>query len=223
MVKQFIICLVLFFFTLSINAQIDNKKKSVVIPAIESKNDSLDVAPLTPSKPINNSTIGIIRPSISPNLNSTEKEFSMFPNETFGNPGEFYEKRLKEKSQEIKDQLELGTIGSKTDLFFGNHLTKSKFVFVKYRDYGEIDGDVIRVIINNEILELYATLSGSFKSHKIELKEGTNNIDFLALSEGYLLPNTAHFKVVDDQGFTLASNLWALSVGVKASITVIKE
>ena len=212
------------FLTLSIQAQIDNKKKSIAIPAVESKKDSADVSPLTPSKPIeSDNTIGMNRPKVTPSLDLPTKEFSMFPKEEFGNPGELYTGQLKKQENSIKQEQGLGTKGSKIDLFFGDHRTKSKNIQVMYRDYGLEDGDYVRVSVNDEIIEYRVGLTNVFKGFKIELKMGINKIEFLALNEGYALPNTAHFRIVDEQKKLIATDLWALSTDVKGIINIIRE
>ena len=76
---------------------LDNQKKSISIPAVESKKDSADIRKLLPTKPLNsnNSSINPLNvPKISNNLNLLKKEFSMFPQEEFGNPGELYVKQV---------------------------------------------------------------------------------------------------------------------------------
>ena len=212
------------FLALSVQAQIDSKKKSISIPAVKSEKDSAYISPLTPSKPIkNNNTIGLNRPSVTPSLDLPKKEFSMFPKEKFGNPGELYTNQLKKQENSIKQEQGLGTKGSKIDLFFGNHRTKSKNIQVMYRDYGLEDGDYVRVSVNDEIIEYRVGLSNTFKGFKIELKMGINKIEFLALNEGYALPNTAHFRIVDEQKKLIATDLWALSTNVKGVINIIRE
>ena len=222
--KPYILFLFFMFLTLSVQAQIDSKKKSISIPAVESKKDSADISLLTPSKSIkSDNTIGLNRPSVTPSLDLPQKEFSMFPKEKFGNPGELYTNQLKKQENTIKQEQGLGTKGSKIDLFFGNHRTKSKNIQVMYRDYGLEDGDYVRVSVNNEIIEYRVGLSNVFKGFKIELKMGVNKIEFLALNEGYALPNTAHFRIVGEQKELIATDLWALSTNVKGVINIIRE
>jgi len=222
--KPYILFLFFMFLTLSVQAQIDSKKKSISIPAVESKKDSADISPLTPSKPIKSeNTLGLNRPSVTPSLDLPKKEFSMFPKEKFGNPGELYAGQLKKQENNIKQEQGLGTKGSKIDLFFGDHRTKSKNIQIMYRDYGLEDGDYVRVSVNDEIIEYRVGLSNAFKGFKIELKMGINKIEFLALNEGYALPNTAHFRIVDEQKKLIATDLWALSANVKGVINIIRE
>ncbi|GAA4282129.1 hypothetical protein [Gaetbulibacter aestuarii] len=207
-------------------SQVENQNKSKTIPAVESKKDSSDVIvikPLDLNKKDNSDFNGMNVPSIAPKLEMPKKEFSMLPKEQFGNPGELFEKRFQNKSNAIKRELNLGTKGSKTDQFFGEIKTKSKYVRVMYRDYGEQDGDLIRVYVNDNILEYRVLLANAYGGFEFELKQGQNVFDFLAINEGYLVPNTAQFQIVDDSGNILASDMWALSEGVKATIVITKE
>ena len=57
----------------------------------------------------------------------------------------------------------------------------------------------------------------------IDISEGFNKIDFVALNQGTSGPNTAAFSVFDDSGRLITSNEWNLTTGIKASIVVIKE
>ncbi|PIA77654.1 hypothetical protein BFR04_09460 [Gaetbulibacter sp. 4G1] len=215
----FILC----FFVFTANSQIDSKNKSTSIPAVESKKDSATTNLLLPSKPLNNNTVnGMSVPKANTALNFPKKEFSMF-GEKFGNPGELYVDRLDKKSKDLKTEMGLGAKGSTTDQYFGDFKTKSKFVRVVYRDFGLQDGDYIRVLINDEIYEFRVLLTNSTKGFRLDLKEGFNKIDFLALNEGYSMPNTAEFHVIDDTGNVIAGNKWNLSTGVKATIIVVKE
>ncbi|WP_303317582.1 hypothetical protein Q4Q34_16835 [Flavivirga abyssicola] len=217
---------ILLLFSLSTYAQIDAKKKSIAIPAVKSK-DSVDVKPLLPSKPINKNTAinNINTPRTSVNLNMPKKEFSMFPSEEFGNPGELYDKRLNKSLDHLKlskEELELKN-GSTTDQYFGDFKSKAKFVNVVYRDHGYVDGDVIQVLVNDDVIHARVFLTGGFKGFKLDLQPGFNKIDFLALNQGESGPNTAEFRVVDDQDNLISSNRWNLATGVKATIIVVKE
>ena len=222
--KPYILCIILFLFSLSSYAQIDSKKKSIAIPAVESKKDSSDI---TPSKPIPNSnnTFGMNKPKVSRNLEMPKKDFSMFPQEEFGNPGELYTKQVDKNLENIKltpEEVEQRN-GSSTDQYFGDFKSKAKFVNVVYRDHGYVDGDIIQVRVNDDITHARVFLSGGFKGFKLDLKKGFNKIDFVALNQGESGPNTAEFKVVDDAGILISANRWNLATGVKATIIVVKE
>lgn len=222
--KTYLFFILLLVFSAAMHAQIDNEKKSIAIPAVESENDSLDASPARPATAIKSK--GDFK-GLNPNPNNSfgkmpKKELSMFKEE-FGNPGELYTDRIKKHQNTIKKEEGLGTKGSKVDVFFGNHRTKSKTVRVMYRDYGLEDGDLVRVSVNDEIIVFRVSLSNAFSGFKIELKPGVNKIEFLALNEGYALPNTAHFRIVDENNNIVAADLWALSINVKGTINIIKE
>ena len=208
----------------TVNAQIDSRNNSISIPAIESPKDSLDSKSIVPIKPIENDNVfkGLATPNTTPQFNFPKKEFSMTGGEVFGNPGELYTKQLDKQMANIREEMYLESKGSEVDVYFGEIKTKSDFILVQYRDHGAIDGDLIRVSVNDEIFEYRVYLIESFKGFRLDLREGQNKIDFLALNEGTSMPNTAHFRIIDDQQKVLASDRWSLSTNVKATINVFK-
>jgi hypothetical protein len=218
---------ILFLFSLSAFSQIDNRKKSISIPAVESKKDSADTKKILPSNPLNSKTnINTLNvPKVSTNLNFPKKEFSMFPQEQFGNPGEHYVKQINKNIEDIKltpKEIEQRN-GSTTDQFLGDFKSGAKFVNVVYRDHGYTDGDVIQVLVNDDIIHARVYLTGGYKGFNLDLQKGINKIDFLALNQGESGPNTAEFQVVDDQGNLVSHNQWNLATGVKATIIIVKE
>ena len=175
---QFIYILI-FCFSLSLNAQIDSQKKSIPIPAIESKKDTSNSNILFPSNPQpDNSFGGLNSPKANSEFSLPKKEFSMF-GETFGNPGELFEKKLTKTIKEIKEEMYLGSKGSTTDQYFGDFTTKAQYVYVMYSDYGEQDGDYINISVNDEIINPRIMLTNANQGFKLDLKEGFNKIDFL--------------------------------------------
>ncbi len=217
---------ILFTFVLSTYGQVDTRNRSISIPAVKSKNDSLDARSLLPSKPINNNRINSINtPKVSNRLNMPKKEFSMFPTEEFGNPGELYESRISKSLDNLKlskEEVEAKN-GSSTDQYFGDFKSSAESVNIVYRDHGYEDGDVIQVLVNDDIIQPRVYLTNGFRGFKLDLQKGFNKIDFLALNQGESGPNTAEFQVVDDKGSLVAANRWNLATGVKATIIVVKE
>lgn len=211
--------------SISVHAQIDSQNKSKSIPAIESKKESANAFKLLPSKQDqNNSFNGMTIPKDNSNLNVPKKEFSMF-GETFGNPGELYEKQVDKNLESTKlspEEVEQRN-GSTTDQYFGDFKSDSKFVNVVYRDFGEIDGDLIQVRLNDDVIQSSVYLTGGYRGLKLNLQKGFNKIDFVALNQGESGPNTAEFQVVDDLGNLVSSNRWNLATGVKATIIIVKE
>ncbi|WP_242158248.1 hypothetical protein [Aestuariivivens sediminis] len=211
--------------SVSICAQIDTEKKLKIVPAEESKEDSATILPLTPSKPADDSFSDLAIPKISKSLEVPEKPFSMFPEEEFGNPGELYQKRISKNIDDLtlsKEEIERRN-GSTTDQYLGDFKSNAEFVNVIYRDHGYTDGDIIQVLVNDDIVHARVYLTGGFKGFKLNLLKGFNKIDFLALNQGESGPNTAEFKVIDDQGHIVSHNQWNLATGVKATVIVVKE
>ena len=221
--------LLFFFIMLSLSSfsQIDNTNTSIAIPAIKSDKDSIDTKVLLPAKPLNDkiNLPSYKAPKVSNNLNFPKKEFSMFPQEQFGNPGELYVKQINKNIADIKlspEEIEQRN-GSTTDQFLGDFKSGAKFVNVVYRDHGYTDGDIIQVLVNDDIIHPRVYLTGGYKGFKLDLQKGFNKIDFLALNQGESGPNTAEFQVVDDAGNLVSHNQWNLATGVKATIIIVKE
>ncbi|AUS06715.1 hypothetical protein [Pseudotamlana carrageenivorans] len=220
--KSYILYLFMILFSLSAYSQIDSRKKNFSIPAIEAPKDSIDTKPNTPEiKPEPNFNL----PKPTPNKPFPKKEFSMFSEEEFGDPGELYADKINKSLDDLKlskEEIEFRN-GSTVDQYLGDFKSKAKFVNVIYRDHGYMDGDVIQVRVNDDIVHARVFLSNSFKGFKLDLKPGLNKIDFVALNQGESGPNTAEFRVIDDKGNVITHNQWNLATGVKATVIVVKE
>lgn len=105
----------------------------------------------------------------------------------------------------------------------GSFKTISVKANVKYRDAAFVDGDRIRVYLNDKIIRPEVFLDGEFKGFQITLEKGINKIDFEALNEGFAAPNTAEFQVFDDKGNVISASQWNIGIGYKATIIVTKE
>lgn len=137
-------------------------------------------------------------------------------NETFIDPGKRYLTKLKKEGSISKDTY-LG------DVFLGDKVTFSKNAQILLRDFGQEDGDYVSVLVNDEEVISKLMLKNQFFTLKLPLKEGFNKIEFLALNQGRLYPNTAELRMYDDLGAPLAIYNWNLSTGAKASIILVKE
>lgn len=140
--------------------------------------------------------------------------------EKFANSNEIYAKKLNDKLQRDEIGMTRDRQAFKRDSNLGKFKTFSKFVTISYRDYGEIDQDFIKVLLNGETVKELIFLESDYKTVQIDLKQGNNTIEFLALNTGLSFPNTAEFMVKDEQGAIITSNMWALDAGFKAIITV---
>jgi len=107
--------------------------------------------------------------------------------------------------------------------FLGNINTTSVTSTIMYRDAAFVDGDKVKVYLNDKVIEPEVLLNGDFKSVKINLVKGINKIDIEALNEGFASPNTAEFKVYDDKGQVISSSEWNVGTGYKAVIVLVKE
>ena len=94
---------------------------------------------------------------------------------------------------------------------------------MKYRDAAFVDGDKVRVSLNDKVVKYQVDLIGDYQGFQMDLVKGVNKIDFEALNEGSAGPNTAEFKVFDENGIVIASNQWNLGTGYKGTIILIKE
>ncbi|GEP52228.1 hypothetical protein FNO01nite_29000 [Flavobacterium noncentrifugens] len=107
--------------------------------------------------------------------------------------------------------------------YLGGFKTQSFTATVRYRDAAFVDGDKIKVYLNDQVIEPEVVMDGEFKGFKINLINGINKIDFEALNEGFASPNTAEFQVYDDKGTVIESSQWNVGTGYKAAIILLKE
>lgn len=111
----------------------------------------------------------------------------------------------------------------KGNQFFGDFVSNGGYISVYCRDYQAIDGDRVSILVNGKVEVHDVLLMGEYRGFQIMLKLGFNNIEFLALNQGESGPNTADFRVLDEQGRPIAQNQWNLATGSKAQFVIIKE
>lgn len=109
------------------------------------------------------------------------------------------------------------------DQNLGEFSTGSQFLKIMYRDHEAVDGDLIRVFVNGDVVQSRVSLISSFKGISVILDEGVNVIEFQALNQGDSGPNTAELHVYDDNGQIISAREWNLLTGYKARVQVIKE
>lgn len=109
------------------------------------------------------------------------------------------------------------------DMYLGDLKTNSKFIGIVCRDHEYVDGDRVKIYVNDVVVEHNILLTGSFKGININLETGFNRLDFEALNQGTSGPNTAQVDVYDENGVRIHSKKWLLSTGSKASLIVVKE
>lgn len=174
----------------------------------------------------------VVLPSSSKyHIGEETKSFSMEQTNDFVNPGDRVRDKMNESVSRslISNGLkEDDSYISKKDVDFGVIRTKSDFLIVKIRDYGAIDGDLIQA---NSIHDYHTTilahslmLGASFDDIRVNLKDGLNYLELIALNRGRLGGNTGNFEIYDQQGKLLITNYWDnIDKGVKSKFTFIKE
>lgn len=150
-------------------------------------------------------------------LEQKEEKIDITENEGFIDPEiDFDPKYLKqEPEKEMNDKF-------KQNQYLGDFKTKSGQIKIICRDHQAVDGDMVRVYKDGEVVVDKIYLEGQYKTVYLELKEGFNKIEIEALNQGQSGPNTAEFKVLDESGRIINSNIWNLATGYKASFIVVK-
>ena len=112
----------------------------------------------------------------------------------------------------INTQLELGRIN-----------TNSRNIRIECRDHSYVDGDRVRLYVNDVVVRSNIVLSGGYYLIDIKLNDGFNRVDIKALNQGTSGPNTAEFNVFDEHGNLLASKEWNILTGYVATLVVMKN
>ena len=185
---------------------------------IENQNRKIDIAPPKTKTVLPNVTL------LNPNAFTIKKEErkdlpkGMMNNnkEYFLNPGDAYVKKLNKEKQKNPNNY-LG------DAYLGDVATVSDAANIVCRDFEYVDGDRVRIMVNDEIVVQNLTLDSSFRGINLKLGEGFNKIDFIALNQGDSGPNTAELRIYDDNKKLISSNQWNLATGAKATLIIVKK
>ncbi|MEC5164631.1 hypothetical protein RCH18_000350 [Flavobacterium sp. PL11] len=221
--KRFLILLITV--TLSINgfaqSEFNNKFKAIPLknnaPKIKKETPpKFDIPPI--EKPNVSKSPEIFSPNPAPSGSiAPANNFSMIPKNEFINPGDVYKDKWNKKEENPQG------IVYRRNQNLGNFQTSSTSAKVMYRDAAYVDGDKIRVYLNDKVIQSQVNLDSNFKGFEIVLEKGFNKIDFEALNQGTSGPNTAEFKVYDDKGSLISASQWNLGTGFKATIILVKE
>ena len=106
------------------------------------------------------------------------------------------------------------------DVDLGNFTVYSQDISVGCRDYSVVDGDLIRIWLNGEIISNQIYLEENFKTIPIHLKKGINILQIEALNYGESSPNTGQFNFFDGNNKLLTEQFWGLGIGYKAGISI---
>lgn len=110
-----------------------------------------------------------------------------------------------------------------TSLELGKLETSSKSIRIICRDHSYVDGDRVKLYVNEVVIRRSITLEAGYYSIDVNLKEGFNRIDIEALNQGSSGPNTAEFKVLDENGILLADKEWNILTGYIATLVVMRR
>lgn len=168
------------------------------------------------------------KPNNSFEIGSPENHFSMTPKNKFEHKlGDVYQAKMTKDLDKtmIREGLkEDKSVLDRVDRYLGEYRTKSEFFVVKYRDFIQIDGDLINVYSNYKSLRSNLYLNYDFGEFKIPLAMGINNIEFVVASTGTSGGNTAEIHVIDDAGKSVTDEYWDnLALGVKIKLIVVRE
>ena len=112
----------------------------------------------------------------------------------------------------LKTSQNLGTIESNTE-----------FIRIEYRDFGLVDGDRVKVYLNEKVIDANVHLDGLYYTIHIKLeKKGYNKIDIEAINQGLYGPNTAEFVIYDDKGNVISHKSWNLKAKQVATLGIVK-
>lgn len=110
------------------------------------------------------------------------------------------------------------------DRDLGEFRTKSDFLYISYRDYIQIDGDLITIYVNDKLFRSQLYLYSQMDQIKIPLVLGINKVELVVASTGTSGGNTAEIHAVDDAGKAITDEYWNnLALGTKIKLIVIKE
>lgn len=111
----------------------------------------------------------------------------------------------------------------KSNMSLGSVYTKAKTVRVVCRDHSYVDGDIIKIYLNEKPLTTNISLKASSFMVYMNLEKGYNRIDFQALNQGTSGPNTAELLLYDEHDNLIAAKEWNLPTGATATLGVIQK
>ena len=146
-----------------------------------------------------------------------EEEKSIFEKEQFASPA-------KEYTDKMNKQITDGKIYDyyKKDYLLATYKCSTTIAKFALKDFGEPDGDVVRIWLNDEIVINAITLENGYREIQFNLRNGQNLLVIEALNEGMVSPNTAQFSIFNDKGEIIGNNLSGLLTNVKATIIINK-
>ena len=131
-------------------------------------------------------------------------------------PAEDYTEKFNQQLKEDGIRPELFN----RDMNLGQFVVYTPKVNLDSRDYGAIDGDIVRVWVNGKIVTNRIYLDAKFQGIVLDLDKGVNVIEIEALNYGELSPNTGQFTFYDENKEFVTNQYWNLGIGYKARILI---
>jgi len=131
-------------------------------------------------------------------------------------PAEDYTEKFNEQLKEDGIRPELYN----RDMNLGQFVVYTQKVNLNSRDYGAIDGDLVRVWVNGKMYIPKVYLESKFQEITLDLDKGINVIEIEALNYGELSPNTGQFAFYDANKEFITNQYWNLGIGYKARILI---
>ena len=146
-----------------------------------------------------------------------EEGKSVFEKEQFASPAKGY-------TDKMNKQITDGKIYEyyKKDYQLATYKCGTAIAKFAVKDFGEPDGDVVRIWLNGENIIDAMTLENGYREIILNLRNGQNLLVIEALNEGLVSPNTAQFSIFNEKGEMIGNNLSGLLTNVKATIIVNK-
>lgn len=201
-------------------AQLENNNSSFSFPSNNSDDsNSLLMPPPQESPYLKGNFLEKPLDMTDPTLDGKGTKINMEEKEKFLDVGDIYLSKLKGKGVEAgKDPKKY-----RTNQYMGDYRMDGNQARIIFRDHEYPDGDRVRILHNDKVIQPNVLLAERFVGLTVELVPGFNKIDFIALNQGTSGPNTAEVRVYDENGNMTANNQWNLATGVRATYILIKE
>ncbi len=209
----YLVFLTSFFQFVTAQDNSDSSSDGINFSSTKEKKKSL-LKPITPPNPFLKKLNNKDGKDFFPNTDMNKKS-----SEEFIDVNKYFLSKLNSQSNESKKNIN----NFKVDMFLGEISTEGELINIVVRDHEYPDGDIIEVLVNDQIVLPAILLSERAVGFKLDLKAGFNVIDFVALNQGSSGPNTAEVRVYDDIGNLVGNNRWNLATGVKATYIVYKN
>jgi hypothetical protein len=233
-----ILFFILFFAAVTVSAQTEfgtkfkpipapkfSAKKKTPIPQVKDPQaETTDIPSIKTPNVFDNTSI---TPKSQLQVGAEKSNFSMAPKNDFANPGDQYVPKMEKdldralKDAGLKEEQQPLTMA---DVSYDEIRTSSPWFVIKCRDYGLVDGDLIKAVLNKDVIKERLLLRADFQEFKIYLTEGINTFEMIALNKGEYGGNTGEFQIFDAEGKFILSDVWRnFNTGVQSKFVIVRQ